>query len=294
MSGLSSPRTSYGIHSVTPYSRVDGTPYGILKVLKDSSISLAGDLIELSGGSNKYPWQIETGKITADMSLKFHDYPDFVFTLFFGATPSSNSMEASGNIGTLTNVNGTSVMSSTTGIASVVLTSGAKANLKFGRYVIVAVSSTTVDVYCYTDVDFGRGATGVYTGDALKIAAAVTITASTASSIANFGLDLSGGSGTIGMTIGDSAQFDVRPVNTGNSSVTVGSPNNVVPEWGALIVAQKQGQGALFEIDAFRVKASGIPFGFAEKAFSEIDVKAKLLYDSAKDGVYKMTTINAS
>lgn len=291
---LSDIRSVFGIHSVTPYSRVDGTPYGILKVLKDSTISLAGDLIELLGGANKYPWQIESGKIVADMSLKFHEYPDFVYTLFFGVTPSANTAESNGNISTLTNFKGTSVMQATTGIASISLTSGHKADLKFGRYVLVAASSTTVDVYCYSDVDFGRGTAVNYLTDALKVLSAQTVVSGSATSLTGLGLDINGGSGTIGMTTGDTATFDVRPVNTGNSSVNVGSPTNVIPEFGALIIAQKQGQGALFEIDAYRVKASGVPFGFAEKAFSEIDVKAKLLYDSAKDGVYKMTAISSS
>lgn len=295
MSGLSDPRTSFGIHSVTPYSRTDGIPYGILKVLKESSISLAGDLIELMGGANKYPWQIETGKIVADMSLKFHEYPDFVFTIFFGITPTPFAAEATGSVGTLTAIKGSLI--GTTGVASVALTSGQSAKLKLGRYVIVAKTSSTVDVYQYSDVDFGRGAAlGTYVDDTLKIASGITIVSAAVTVLTNFGIDITGGSGTIGMTIGDSAYFEVRPISTGSggSSVVVGSPNNVVPEWGALIIAQKQGTGALFEIDAFRVKASGVPFGFAEKAFSEVDVKAKLLYDSAKDGVYKMLSIYSS
>lgn len=291
---LSNPVTIFGIHSVTPYSRTDGTPYGILRVMKDSSISLAGDLIELYGGSNKYPWQIEAGKITAEMSMKFSDYPDFLYTLFFGITPTPNSTETSGNVSALTNVKGTSVFSATTGIATMSLTSGQAAQLKFSRYLAVAVSASTVDIYAISDVDFGRGTAGTYTGDALKIAAAKTVSSGGATAIANFGLDINGGSGTIALTTGDSAMFDVRPVNTGGSSVTVGSPTNVVPEWGAIMIAQKQGDGALFEIDAFRVKVSGLPFGMAEKAFSEIDVKAKLLYDSVKDGVFKVQRITAS
>lgn len=292
---LSAPRVTFGIHSVSPYSRTDGTPYGIMKVLDGSSLKLEGELIELKGGSNKYNWAAEDGNISSDLSIKVKQFDDFLFTLFLGATPTANAAETSGSVTTLTNKKGTSVMHATTGIASATVLTGSEANLKFNKFVVVAVSSTTVDVYALSDADFGRGTNGSYTTDGLKVAAAQTITASTATDFTTYGFKLTGGSGTIGMTTGDSATFSVRPVNTGSMDVTIGSvADQIFPEWGAIIMAQKRGNQELFEIDAFKCKAVGMPLDFQMNAFNATELKAKLLYDSTADGLFSIRHVKPS
>lgn len=291
---LSDPRVIFGVHSVTPYSRTSGLPYGIVRVLKDSSVSLQGELIELTGGSNKYPWAVEDGKVTSEMSLKFSEYPSFVFELFLGKAPTDNAAETTGNVSTLTNKKGTSTVAST-GIATATALSGSEANLKFGKYVVVVTTSTTVNIYGSTDIDLTRGTDVEFQNDALKLLASnVTITSSTATDIASLGITLTGGAGTIGMTTGDTATFEVRPINTGSTTVRIGASTDTTPEFGCIIMAQKRGNGELFEIDAFRCKATGLPIGFAEKAFGEVEAKAKLLFDSVKNGVFDLRHVKAS
>lgn len=286
---LSAPRVIFGVHSVTPYKRADGLPYGILKVLGGSSLSLAGELIGLNGGSSKYEWAVEDGRITAEMSLKVKEYPDFLFELFLGKAPTANSAEASGNASTLTNKKGSSVMVGTTGIASVGVKSGSEADLKFGKYVVKAVSSTTVDVYFSSDADINRGTDGEYQNDALKItASALTITTSSAVTIPNFGLELTGGSGTIGMTTNDTATFEVRPINDKSMTVTIGATTDEFPEFGAIVMAQKRGNQEMFEIDCLRCKGIGMPLGFEEVAYSEAEIKIKAFYDSTQNAVFKL------
>jgi hypothetical protein len=267
-----------------------------MKVLAGSSLKLDAKLVELRGGSQKYPWASEDGDITSDMSLKVRQIDDFMFTLFLGAAPTANAAETTGNVSTLTNKKGTSVLQATTGIASVSALSGSEADMKFSKYVVVAVSATTVDVYAYTDADFGRGTNGSYSTDLLKIAAAQTITTGgAATNITGYGIKFTGGSGTIGMTTGDSATFSVRPPNSGNSVVTVGAvADEIFPEFGAIIMAQKRGNQELFEIDAFRCKASGMPIDFNMGAWHETEVKAQLLYDSTLDGLFGMRAIKPS
>lgn len=291
---LSEPRVIFGVHSVTPYSRSTGLPYGIVRVLKDSSLSLAGELIELSGGSNKYPWAVEDGKITSEMSLKFDEYPDFVFELFLGKAVTSNAAEASGNVSALVDKNGTTVVDASTGIASVAALAGSEANLKLGKYVVVAASATTIDIYASTDIDLTRGTDAEFQSDLLKLTASpLTITSGGNTDVTSLGLRFVGGAGVIAMTIGHTATFDVRPINTGSTVVRIGASTDTTPEFGSIIMAQKRGNGELFEIDAFRCKATGLPIGFAEKAFSELEAKAKLLYDSAKQGVFDIRHVKA-
>lgn len=292
---LSQPRSIFGVHSVTPYSRTNGMFYGTLKVLKSSSLSLQGELIELMGGSSKYSWAAEDGQIKAEMSLKFSEYADFLFELFLGKAVTANAAETTGSITTLTNKYGSSIKA-TTGIASVAILSGSEADLKYGHYVIQAATTTTVHVYYFPDGDIGAGTNGSYSTDTGRItSSALTVVQSTATNIPNFGIKFTGDSGTIGITAGDTATFSVRPVNTGSTEVNIGSSaDSVFPEFGCLVLAQKRGNGELTELDCYRCKSAGMPIGFEMSAWSEADVKVKVLYDSTLDGIFKFTHVKRS
>lgn len=281
---LSQPRGIFGVHSVTPYSRTDGTPYGTLKVVKSASLNYQGSTVPLKGGSQKGPWATEEGEINCGLSLKVGEFPDFLFTLFQGLTPTEGSADASGAVSALTNKLNSSCMNATTGIASVLAISGSEGDLKFGKYVVVVKTATTVNVYAMSDADFQRGTASVFQDDNLKLVASnVTITASTASNITGFGFKLTGGSGTIGMTTGDTATFEVKPKNTANMSGNLGMSGAVFPEFGVIIMAKKRGTGELFEIDAPRCKGEGFPLSFDENKWAEADIKVQTMYDSALD-----------
>jgi hypothetical protein len=293
---LSDPRIIFGVHSVTPYNRATGVFYGIFKVLGGSTLSLNGENIKLMGGSQKYAWAIEEGNITAELSLKPKEYPDFLFELFLGKAPTAVSTpDTAGTVSTLTNVHGTSIMSATTGIASVSVTaSTGAANLKFGKYLIKYLSATTVDIFMSTDIDFNRGTDETYDNDLLRVATAQTITSGGDTTIASLGLTLTGGSGSIALVSGDTARFEVLPPATKSMSVTVGGASDSYPEFGAIIMAKQRSNGEMFEIDAFRCKAAGMPIGMEMNAFGEGEIKAELFYDSTKNGVFAIRWIQPS
>lgn len=292
---LGNPRHFFGVHSWTPYNRTTGVPYGIVKVLQGASLSLTGELVKLTGGSNRYPWAIEDGLVTAEMSCKVSEYPDFLFELFLGKAPTLNAAETSGSVGTITNKYGTSVVNASTGIASaaVIATTG-PANLKFTRFLVKAVSATTVDIYALSDVDFLRGTDGSYTGNALKVLAAQSVTSGMDTSFATYGFKIAGGSGTIGMTTGDTAYIDIRPINTESMDVQIGNTGSTNAEFGAIVMAQKRGDGSMLEIDLFRCKGAGLPLGFDAFKFSEAEIKVEAFYDSTQDGVFKLRHVIAS
>lgn len=295
MSGLSAPRTFFGVHSFTPYNRSTGLFYNEMRVLDGSSLSMTGELVELVGGSSKFSWAAEDGAIKAELDLKFSEYPDFLFQLFLGKAVTNNSAETGGNVSTLTNKYGTSLMDASTGIASVSIVTASKTDLKFGKYVVQAASASTVDVFFSSDLDIARGTAGTYTTDTLKILAAASITTSADTTITNFGLKLTGGSGTIGMTTGDTATFMVRPVNTGSTTVTIGgAAAQSFPEFGALIYSQLRSNGEMLEIDCFRCKAVGAPIDFQRNAWSKGDVKCSVLYDSTNDGVFALRHVKTA
>ena len=291
---LSAPRQFFGVHSFTPYSRSTNLYYGTVRVLQSSSLSLQGELVEASGGSNKYPWAIEEGAMSSELALKFMQFEDFLFELFLGKAPTPYNAETAGNCTTLTNAYGT-LKQATTGVASASVKSGSEADLKFGKYVVKAVSATTVDVYFSSDLDIGRGNNGTMQNDALKITAtALSITSGATVAIPNHGIELTGGSGSIALVSGDTATFDVRPINSGGMTVRIGGiADQLFPEFGAIVTGQKRNTGEMVEADLFRCKAAGMPLNFNQNAWAEAEVKCKLLYDSVKDGVFDIRFTDA-
>ena len=246
------------------------------------------------GGSQKFAWAVEDGSIKAEMSLKFSQFEDFMFTLFLGATPTPVAADADGSCSLIANKYGTSVVAGT-GLASVQGKAGSEASMKFGKYVVKATDATHVDVYFSSDADLGRGVAGTMQNDLLKITATpLVIATATAVEVPNFGITLTGGAGVIALVAGDTATFEVLPIHSGSSSVVIGAAaNQTFPEFGAIVMAQKRGNQELFELDCYRCKAAGMPLGFEQNAFAEAEVKVKCFYDSALDGVFKVRAVKA-
>lgn len=289
---LSAPRIVFGVHSMSPYSRTDRTPYGILKVIGAASLSLASSVEELYGGAQRFSWAAESKTFKSELTAKVKAYPGFLFTQFLGGTDTDNAGEALASVTALANVKGTSVLQSTTGIASVSVKSGSEGSVKFAKYVVVAASATTVNVYAYSDVDAQRGTSWAYQTDLLKITvSALTITATAGVDIPGTGLTLTGGSGTIGMTTGDTAWFQSRPENSGSSDINIGNAATALPAFGAVILAQKRATGEMFEIEAFNCIATGFPIPMDEFAFSTTELKVTMVYDSVADSVFKIRAV---
>lgn len=285
---LSRNYSVFGIHSVCPYNADTFEPYGIFKVLGNLTLNDSEEQIPLVGGSSRYPWEIESGQATTEGSFLVREIPDFTFDPVHGVTATTGSAEASAGVGTIANINGTSLVNASTGIASVGVKSGSEADVKTGLYMVKVVTGTTVDVYSLTDVDATRGTDIEFVNDALKITSSpLTITASTAVTIPSIGLELTGGSGTIGMTAGDTAWFDARSINSGYTTVTVGASNTTKPNVGLLCAAQKKGNNEIFMIDIMKAKLGGLPFNFTEKAWMENEITFQAAYNSIRNGVYR-------
>ena len=282
---LSQPRTLFGVHSLTPYNRQTMIPYGQTLVLQGSTFALEGNLIELKGGSSRFTWAVEDGDIDASLNFTVSEYPNWLFELFGGKAPTQGTAEPSGNISAIADVFGTSVVAAT-GIATVTaIPSTGAANLKMGKYVVKATGAAAFKVYCLSDVDFGRGTDGTFVDDSLEIFSQTGATTGTTYDITAFGLRITMGASATAMVTDDTASFDVRPINTFNRSVRIGGIADNFPEFGCIIYAQKSGSGALFEIDAFKMKAIGLNLGAERKAFGQSEYSAKASYDTVKNGI---------
>lgn len=290
---LSENRIVYGIHSICPYRRSDGLPYGILKVLGGGTLSLSAEYEDLYGGSQKFAWASEAKTLTSEFTATVKSMPDFLFELFLGASVVSTAASATGTVGALANLKGTSVLEATTGIDNVAAKAGSESDLKAGKYVVKVVSATTVDVYNMTDIDFSNGTDLTYVDDSLKITeTALTITASTAVEVPNTGLELTGGSGTIDLgDAGNTAVFEVAAAHGGISDITIGKASTTFPSHGQLCLAQKRSNGDIFEIEIYNAVGAGFPITLEETVFSIPELTIKLQYDSDKDAVAKVRAI---
>ena len=291
---LTQPRSLFGIHSVTFLNKETFEPYGIAKVLGGSTLELTGEQETLFGGSNKYAWDVENKTISTSFTINIKEYSDMMFERMLGATAVETSAEVSGSVDTLTNVYGT-LLEASTGIASVGLEAGETDNLKFGKYLVKAVSATTVDVYAFSDVDFAKGTDLSYQDDTLKItASALTIATGATVSIPNLGVELTGGSGTIALNTGDTAIFEILPPHSGTSRIAVGSANSVFSEFACIVLAQKKSTGDMFQITIYRATGIGMPLPLAEGGFAVSDLTVSALFDSSRDKVFDITACKAS
>jgi hypothetical protein len=287
---LSDPRILYGIHSISPYSRADGTPYGILKVIGSANIALNSDLEQLFAGSNKYAWAAENKTVSTELTAKVKAYPGFLFSLFLGAAVTDAGADTAGTASTAVNKLGTSMIAAT-GLASITVKSAQKANLKFGKYVIKATGATGFDVYLLSDIDISRGTDAVYTDDSLKIAAVAGISTGAGTDVDDLGLTFTGGASATAFVTGDTATFSIQPPSTKSSSIVVGKSTDTFPAFGALLLAQKRATGEMFEIDAHYCVGGGLPINFEENAFSQPELKMTCLYDSSLDRVFTIRHI---
>lgn len=295
--GLGTPRILYGIHSISPYSQSSGVPYGILKVIGSANLALSSSIKELFAGSNKFSWTAETATIATSLTAKVKAYPGFLFQLFLGASSVDNAAETGGSVSALVNVLGTSVMKATTGVATLAVDSANKANLKFGQYVLKALTTNTLAIFLTSDVDSGRGVAVPYTDDSLKLTVAVgTITIATTvdEDLTDLGLTLTGGSSATAFVVGDTAEFSVRPPNTGSSDIIVGASTTTFQSFGMDMLAQKRTTQEMFEIRAHYVLGAGLPISLSEMAFSEPEIKMSCLYYAPLDRVFTIRGINPS
>jgi len=286
----SATRHLFGIHSVSPYNRSTGLPYGNMKCIAGATFELTGELVKLEGGAYSYAWGMEDGYMSGALTFKPKQYEEFMIEVFLGKAPTATSSD-SGSVTTLTNKSGTTV-SANTGIGSVGVTSGSESELKYGKYIVKAVSSSTVDVYALSDADFSRGTDEAFEDDALKITPSpLTITQSATTTVSNFGFELLGGSGTISLTSGETAEFFAKPPSSKSYSVTIGGVSDRTPEFGAFLVSEPRGNGEMFSIDVFRCRAIGLPINLEAKAWSEAEIKAEALYDAAEGGVCSIRSL---
>ena len=287
---LSNPTILYGVHSISPRRISDGMFYGILKVVGSCNLALSTEQEMLYAGSNKFPWAAESKTISTELTAKVKAYPGFLYELFLGATVVESGADSAGSTTGFVDYKGVSIKDATNGISAVNVSAANKANLKFGKYMLKATGAAAVDIYIASDIDLRRGTDVPYEDDLLKITATPVTIAAGSNVVASLGLDFVG-VGTPAFVVGDTAYFEVLPPSTKSSRITVGSSYTALPNFGAIMFAQKRATGEMYEIEAFNVVGGGLPIALDEQAFSQPELTMTCLYDSSRDAVFEIRHI---
>src|SRR5690606_36245848 len=125
-----------------------------------------------------------------------------------------------------------------------------------------------------------------FTDDTMEVAAFTSVAGSGSThSITNLGITFTAGASAASLTVGDTATFEIRPVNTFNRVVKIGGIADLLPEFSAVLYLQKRANGAVFEATVYRLKGSGLSLGAERKAFGQNDYSADAFYDSAENAL---------
>lgn len=285
-----SPRVqNFGFHNVVVYNPNTLETYGQADVVASVDVARTKELINQTGGSYADPTASELGAATVEGSLVFRQLEDWMPEVFMGNAATINAAETGGYVSTITNGNGTSLVDATTGIASIGIKAGSEAKLVTGKYFAKVISPITVQVYPLNSSGFYKERVS-YAGDNLAInTTPFTITAGATTEIVDdkakpLGLELTGGSGIIAMTIGDTAEFEVRAINNGSYETSIGGLYEHTPEIGLIFNGGLASNGTTSMLQLYRCVATGIPFNMTEKAFLETTITFTPKADACNDG----------
>ncbi len=287
---LTKPQLLFGIHSVTPYDIETRKPISFLRVLGEASLDLKGEFEELKGGSSMFPFDAEPSNIGTDCSFTAREYPISMMEKLLAGVKTDFAADAAGQVIDLANVKGTSVISAG-GLASVTVKAAEKTDLKTGEYVIEALDANSLALYALSDIGLGDGTKKEILDDTMKVVASVDITAATGTDVDDFGLTLTGGAGPIAFAPGDTARFRIIRPSVSGVKLIVGQAGSTFSEFGCIISGQRKSDGAMAWLDIYRCRAAGMPISFKEKGYSEWNITLKVLYDSAKNGVFEYIRI---
>jgi len=277
-------RDFFGVKYLIPYNLTTKKPLAVLRAIGEISFENAVEAVKLMGGHTEAPHDVEYGQPDPAITGTVREYPAQLFQLMETTTVTENSAEAAGAMDTSpTNAQGTSVIHSVNGVATIAITTAA--NLVFGQYVLVATGTQTLDLHInglessFLDID-AMVVTGISTTTAGSVAVAGT------------GITLTV-VGTPGYTTGDTAYVDIRPINTGSTVVLVGAgtePSN----FGVRCIFPRKSDGVLHYIDVFKVAGRGLSWKGVSREFSETDINWSPLARSSDGAVYQMVRVLGS
>lgn len=286
------PYQQYGINDIRIYNRDTGYSIAHYRILGDATPEFTAEMEKLKGGSSLVPWASAVKEFNTSLKMTVREFHPDGTALLLGGTTTDIAAAATGDILYEDNVYGSSIYGVATGVLTITVTSGEDAELKEGWYLVKAASSTTVNVYAMNDASFSEGTDGSYQDDdGLINASPLTITQSTDTDISDWGITLTGGGGTIGMTVGDTARFYVSAPSNGGWHTTFGAKGSTFSDCGVIITSSLD-DTRLSILHLYNCKVAGMSIPFMEKGYANYDITVEPSYDAVQDayGIYTIKT----
>lgn len=276
----------FGVKYFIPYNLTTLKPLGIFEVIGGVEIGREIEQLLLTGGHNDGPYAVEAGEPSNSLTTTLKEYPNFAYSLFENADITEITSETLGLIGTLVNQVGTSIFDATTGIATATIISGQGAKIPSGFLVVEGTSDPTkVNIYLAGDVASGKTP---IVSELPQIASDVTIPGTGGTlDLTDYGITLTGGSGSVAFVEDDIMVFDVRPANTQTDKIQVGK-NASVNYFGVLLVYPRNSQKQQTIVRFPNVAAIGMSFNANTREFSEFEQAMTPMLSADEDILYEI------
>lgn len=286
---MSTPEYFFGVKAAIFYDRKDFKPVGVFRVISSFEFAREIEKLPLTGGHRNGPWAVEAGEPTNSLTATLMEFPNFAFTQLDNANQTDTLGEdTSGFVGTIANKSGVSVADATTGIASVSIIASSEDKVPLGKIVVAATSvATEVDVYLLGDV--ASGSIPVV-NELTLLAAGVTVPGTGGTiDIPDYGITLTGGSGTVAFVDGDTAYFEARPANTKTTEIVMGDKSDL-KNLGLVLVYPRNSNGQHRIVDFPKVAVGGTSFAGNTREYAEFEFTGMPLLDE-NDELYTKTEI---
>lgn len=286
------PPQAFGIHQATFRSLADDS-MATAYILGDGIPDFNQELVENRGGSTPFAHDAAPGETAGEIALTVKQYSAGIFKFFTpyeaGASIIENaSGEAAGDVSAILNNIGVSVVDAVTGIASIA--ADVAGTLRLGDYIVKAATTDSIDIYVDNNID-GQ----LFVDDTCKLTDTPVTIPGTDGTVNSNGITFTGGSGVIALVVGETARFQVRPINAYSLQNIIGSPAACMQKFALTLVSEAQCNGTrIMRVTNYpRCIASGNGvITFPYKNFATFETTIKALYSIENGYVAKQTVIN--
>jgi hypothetical protein len=264
-----------GVHNIALVNFTTKAAAAILKVVDSANIDLGEVIAKMKGGDSNFPYSAAIVDANDTVTIPVKEFPDGFMSLMYHGTQTSGTTEATGNISTISNVTGTSIVAATGILATATATVGG--TLKEGTYLLKAAAAATLNIYGYSDFDDlveSNDETGLVNATAYTVATGAAVV------LAEIGITCTGGASATAFTPGDTAILIIRKINLGYIDTPI-TDKKLDDYYKAYMFFQPSPEGNLDYVELYRVKVSRGAHSAAIKDYHSQEITLTVTKDAA-------------
>lgn len=275
-----SVRSYSGVQDVMIARISDGKPLAHIRGMGDFTFERSEEKAKLVVGKKTYA--TKTTKITRNVKIQLKEYYAELNQLMTGGQLTKHASNSAGEVVEEANVLGTSILAAATGITSIEVDATHLANLKEGWYLIEAVDANSINLYAYSELDDKE----ILDEKGLLTEAPIDITSAGEVDLTELGLTITGGSGTIAFTPGNTAKFYVRPPYSEAWELLMSGDDAVDDVMVIVTIQRDKGAAVLFNFP--KASPGGMSFNAPENDYGTWDLSFEPLDDPISNSYASM------